>query len=263
MLIFAVDDEQRALASLRNAITEAMPGAEIMGFTRSADVLDAVCEQKMRPDIVFSDIRMPGASGIELAVSIKNVSPETRIIFVTGYSDYTMDAFKVHANGYLVKPVSPEDIRVEIYHLHIKPEKSTDRLRVQCFGKFEVFWEDAPLRFERMKTKELLAYLVDQNGVECTTDEIAAVIWEDEEDLKKAKHRLRNLVNDLRAALRRIGQEDVIIKSGHKLMINRGAIDCDYYKMLDGDVDALNLYHGLYMTQFPWAQFTEGKLYFR
>ncbi len=262
MLIFAIDDEKSALELLSSAIAEAVPEAEIMSFNKSSDALNSIIEDKKYPDIVFSDIRMPGVDGLELAVKIKNNAPDTKIVFVTGYSDYAVDAFKIHANGYIMKPVAKEDILSELDNLNINLDYEKEKLCVRCFGKFEVFYNGVPVRFKRLQTKELFAFLIDQNGASSTAEEAASAIWENEIDMQKAKHRLRNLVNDLRSTLKELGKEDVIIKTGRTIAVNKSLVDCDYYRMLDGDMDAVNSYRGEYMNQYSWAQFTTGKLYF-
>ena len=63
MLIFAIDDEPRALRVLHNAISEAQSDAEILDFDFAAKAVQAVEQQGKRPDIVFTDIRMPGMDG--------------------------------------------------------------------------------------------------------------------------------------------------------------------------------------------------------
>lgn len=206
---------------------------------------------------------MQGIDGLNLAVKIKSASPNTKIIYVTGYSQYAMDAFRVHANGYLLKPVQPDDIIEEIKNLQLPYSRLSNVLNVQCFGNFEVFWHDAPLEFKQRKTKELFAYLIDQEGTFCSAEDVSAALWEDESDIRKAKHRLRNLVLDLRSTLNSVGQEDVLIRKSGLLAIKRDSVDCDYYRMLGGDVAATNSFRGEYMKQFAWAQNTEAKLHFR
>lgn len=87
-------------------------------------------------------------------------------------------------------------------------------------------------------------------------------MWEDADNLANAKHNLRNLASDLRATLDDIGQTDILIRGSGTMAVNRGKIDCDYYRMLDGDITAVNAFRGEYMTQYPWAQMTEGRLHF-
>jgi DNA-binding SARP family transcriptional activator len=125
-----------------------------------------------------------------------------------------------------------------------------------------VFADGKPLPFDRRKTKELLAFLIDRRGATCTAEEIIAALWEDETDTVKAKHRLRNLVNDLRAALKTADAEDVLLRKSGLLAIKADEIDCDYYRMLSGDADAAKSFHGAYMSQYSWAEPTAGRLWF-
>ena len=116
MLIFAIDDEELVLEGTEKVIKNAAPDAEVMTFIRTKAALEAIKEGK-RPDIVFSDIEVPGISGLEFAIKTKELSPSTRIVFVTGYKEYAIEAFKIKAHGYLLKPVTEEDIRRELDYI--------------------------------------------------------------------------------------------------------------------------------------------------
>ena len=126
-----------------------------------------------------------------------------------------------------------------------------------------MFWGGQPLAFHRKQSKELLAYLVDRRGASCTAEEIIAVIWGDEADMKSAKQRLRNLVNDLKTILKGIGFGDVLIRQGSSLAVRKTRVDCDYFRMLAGDMDAVNAFRGEYMEQYSWAELTKGILHFQ
>ena len=69
-------------------------------------------------------------------------------------------------------------------------------------------------------------------------------------------------MGDLRATLRRIGREDLLIRRSGMLAVRPEEIACDYYRMLRGDGDAVNAYRGEYMSQYSWAELTAGKLWF-
>jgi two-component SAPR family response regulator len=270
MLIFAIDDEKAMLTQLHNAIEQAEPGAQIMDFNRAKAALEAISDKGLKPDVVFSDIEMPGMTGLALAIRIKEMSPETKIIFVTAYSEYALEAYKKHVNGYLLKPVEPEMVREELDALDLKPsekiggaENNGEKLRVRCFGFFEVYHNGEPVVFARAKAKELLAYLIDREGGICTSGEIISVLWEGVEDERSAKHSLRTVISDLRKELALIGMEEVLIREKRQLGIRREMIDCDYYRMLNGDIDALNSYHGEYMNQYSWAELTSARLQFK
>ena len=262
MLIFAIDDEQAPLDDLHRAISEAEPDAEVRDFRYGEDVLEAL-DTGILPDVVFSDIRLPGMDGLHLAARIKEAAPEARIVFVTAYSEYAVEAYRRHINGYVMKPVDAAAVRDELDHLPEPRKAEREILQVQCFGRFEVFWHDEPIAFERRQTKELLAFLVDREGAFVTAEEAISVLWEDETDIKAAKHRMRNLVLDLKKTLSRMGIEGVILRRSGLLAVQRDQVDCDYYRMLQGDMSAVNAFRGEYMEQYSWAELTRGKLYFR
>ena len=266
MLIFAIDDEPKQLQNLHAAITEAVPGAELRDYQLGSAALNAIQQEGLRPDVVFSDIRMPGVSGLELAVRVKSLSPDSRVVFVTGYDDYALEAYRRHVNGYLLKPVEAAHIREELEALDISHrDRASELLRVKCFGYFEVFWKGEPLSFSRSKTKELFAFLVDRGGSTCQPEEVIAALFEktEPEKMKQSKQNLRNLVNDLKRVLTGIGQGEVLIRKGSSLCIRPELLDCDYYRMLSGDMAALNRFRGAYMEQYTWAEMTKGVLKFR
>lgn len=258
MLIFAVDDEPRALHQLHNAVEEAAPEAEIQDFLRANQVLAAIEKQSLRPDVVFSDIRLPGMDGLSLAARIKKQSPETKIVFVTGYPEYAVDAFRIHAHGYVTKPAEAERIREELENALPGVLPDPNRLHVRCFGYFEVFWQGKPLSFQRRQTKELFAYLIDKRGAESTSEELSGLFWAQSE-MGTAKHRLRTLIHDLRTTLASIGQEELLHRRRGLLAIRADLVDCDYYRMLRGDMAAVNSYRGEYMRQYSWAELTAGR----
>ena len=87
-------------------------------------------------------------------------------------------------------------------------------------------------------------------------------MWEADIDMTRAKHRLRNLVSDLNGTLESVGMGDVLIRRRNQLAVNMDRLDCDYYRMLDGDTSAENSFRGEYMEQYSWAEPTKGRLAF-
>lgn len=262
MRVFAIDDEPKALRGLVKAIAEAAPGAEISEFSLGADALSAIKDDGLKPDVVFSDITMPGINGLELAVQLKKSVPGAKIVFVTGYSEFALNAYRLHVNGYIMKPVEAGRIKEELDNLASDVPALSGRLRVQCFGRFEVYYNGEPLKFGRRQTKELFAFLIDKECALCTAEEICSALWENETDLKTAKTRLRQLISDLRKTVSSIGMSDLLIRSSGLIGLRRDMTDCDYYRMLEGNMDAVNSYRGEYMSQYVWAEITAGRLYF-
>ena len=129
MKILALDDEPLALDSLLDAIHKAVPDADCQGFEYAEDVLDAA--RQTGCDVAFLDVEMSGMNGVGLAEQLKAINPEVNIIFCTGFTRYRGDAFALHASGYLLKPITPEKVRLELAELR-RPVQTRHRLRVRC-----------------------------------------------------------------------------------------------------------------------------------
>ena len=80
-----------------------------------ASAVEALAEHQ--PDVAFLDIRMPGLTGLEVAALAADASPRTRIVFVTAYDQYAIDAFERGAIDYLLKPVKPERLDATVARL--------------------------------------------------------------------------------------------------------------------------------------------------
>lgn len=259
MKIIAVDDEKLALDTLVDSIGKTVPEAETVGFRRPEEALAYVSANPC--EIAFLDIKMRGMTGLELARRLKEIRGDINIIFVTGYSEYSMDAFRLYASDYLLKPATPDAVRQGMEHLRtpVRPARSK-RIRFQCFGNFEVYVDNKPLVFGRAKAKELLAYLVDRMGASATMGELMAAMWEEGPDTPSRQSNLRNLIADLKNVLSDAGAANIILKSRNSIALDCDAVDCDYYDFLRHIPYAVNAYHGEYMTQYSWAEITTAVL---
>lgn len=255
MNIIAVDDEKLALETLVRSIISASPEANVHSFREPDDAVQFVKDNKC--DVAFLDIKMRLITGIELAKKLKEINPKLNIVFVTGFSDYTMEAFKLYASDYILKPATPDQIKLALDHLRTPVEvKSKNRIRIQCFGDFEIFVDEKPLVFKRAKAKEIVAYLVDRNGSSVTMGELMAILWDSGEDSISRKSHLRNLVSEVKRAFGAVGIHDIIIKGRNSISLNKNIVDCDYYDYINGVPYAINKYRGEYMLQYSWAEYT-------
>lgn len=107
--VICVDDEKLMLRHLVSLCENSAGIAEIHGFDRAAMALDWI---KGHPcDLALLDICLPDMNGITLAGRIRELSPETDIVFVTGYPQYAVDSWTVHPKGYLLKPATKKDLQ--------------------------------------------------------------------------------------------------------------------------------------------------------
>ena len=254
MKIVAVDDELMMLEDLVDTIHKVRPEAQVDSFQFPSKLLEFV-KQTDTIDIAFLDVEMPKMNGIETAKEIKKIFPKVNIIFVTGYDKYMKDAFALHSSGYVTKPFTEQSIRKELDNLRNPlTEEVPTGLAAQCFGTFEITMDGEPLKFERSKTKEMLAYLVDRHGASVTSGELCAVLWEDKDVDKGTNHYLQVLKKDLIDTLKAIHQEDFFQYSRNEYRIDPMMLKCDYYDYLDNKPEGVWSYNGEYMTQYSWGE---------
>lgn len=104
-----VDDEPDAIKCLVSLLEESFPKINILATANNAS--NAFNEiARLKPDIVFLDVEMPGKSGLDLALDLKENNISTTIIFTTAYDKYAIEAIKYAAFDYLLKPVVPSEL---------------------------------------------------------------------------------------------------------------------------------------------------------
>ena len=257
MIAIAVDDELLMLSALGAAIKASPDIAEVSMFSDCEEALVFVKNNHI--DIAFLDINMRGMGGLALAERIVTVCPDCKIVFCTGYEEYAISAFKLHASGYLLKPISAEDVQGEIDN--VKGVRQKEKLlTVKCFGNFEVYAKHEKVMFKRLKSKELFAFLVDRNGAGMTAKQICAVLFPDDTDDTKNAAYLRQLVLDLKNTLRSVGAECVLCHETPCYSIDTDLIKCDYISYLESGKPR---FYGEYMAQYSWAEETCAMLQFK
>ena len=257
MRAICVDDE-KLLADHVTKLCRGLPAIdEAVSFSNPFAALDWLEEHEA--DLALLDIDMPGMDGMELAVRIKEKHPRTAVVFLTGYSQYAVDAFRLRVSGYLLKPVDPERLKEEVdYVFSGKRSEPQARVEARTFGNFDLLVDGKPLVFRQAKCKELLAYLVDRQGSGVTRAEAFAILWEDRLYDRPMQKQLDVIIRSLRETLKENGVEEIFEIQSGTMRIHPEQIRCDLFRFCNGDVSAMNAYRGEYMNGYPWASMTES-----
>lgn len=112
--VLIVDDEPPARARLRQLL-EDIDGFSIVGEAGHGAEALQLCD-RLQPDVVLLDIRMPGLDGLEVAGHIAAWERRPAVVFTTAYDEYAIQAFDAQAIGYLLKPVRRERLQQTLAH---------------------------------------------------------------------------------------------------------------------------------------------------
>ena len=129
MKAICVDDEGLILARTVSLVKKTKIFDDVRSFMDSTEALAYVGRESV--DLALLDIDMPEMGGLKLASNLKEKCPDIKVIFLTGYSEYAVDAYAMHASGYLLKPVGYDKLLSEIKY-------ASEIFRNCSFGNF--FW---------------------------------------------------------------------------------------------------------------------------
>lgn len=229
MKVIIVDDEQPLLKELRKMI-ETYDQLEIVGtYTDPFEALNDV--DITRPDVAFLDIEMRGINGIELAEKLMGRLPELDIFFVTAFNHYATEAFETNAVDYILKPIRPERLQKAIERLakrKVLPDKQSKvELKIQFFGKFGVYLGNHLIKWSRAKQRELIAYLLFNEGKWIDKYRICDDLWGDSIPGQGLSH-LQTAVWAVRKTLKDLGITNIKIEyqsDSYMLKVENGQWD--------------------------------------
>ncbi len=126
---FIVEDEYISRERLKRLIKE-IPHVELVGEAENKrEALEKI--KNLMPDVVFLDVRLSDGTGIELAKEILQEGLRPYIVFITAYGEFAVEAFKVNAIDYILKPYELEDLKKAIEKVKNLEDKERNILQIQ------------------------------------------------------------------------------------------------------------------------------------
>ncbi|MFA9466252.1 MAG: LytR/AlgR family response regulator transcription factor [Velocimicrobium sp.] len=201
-----VDDEILVLEYLAEMIKEL--GVDIVGtFTSSRKALEKIPE--LSPDLIFLDIEMPGINGIELAIELSDQLSGTNIVFVTAYNQYAIEAFRLNALHYILKPPAKEDIVEAIARGTFKKDAQEKvvhhRIEIHVLGTVDIVEGEASLiTWPTQKAEELFALFMIYRKNDLNKWDIIEKLWPNS-DNEKLEHLLYTTIYRMKKSLEEAG----------------------------------------------------------
>jgi DNA-binding LytR/AlgR family response regulator len=162
------DDEAPARDELRYLLA-AHRDVEVVGEAASAAEAVTFARER-RPDVVFLDVEMPGASGLAAAPFLRDQTSPPAVVFVTAHESYAVDAFAVEAFDYLLKPVDADRLARVVERLRERTSESAapvERIAVVGGGGSELLLDPAEIHFVQADGDYSRVHTYDRNFL-CT-----------------------------------------------------------------------------------------------
>jgi len=223
-----VDDEALSIKRLRRLLPDSGLIATCETFHQPQD---AYAYAQANPvDVAFLDISMPRINGMKLSALLSELHPEIRVIFVTGYEEYALQAFEIQAVDYLMKPVEAERLEKTLDRIRKarRMDDSQPEISVRLFDGLQIYLnrpESAPITLRSPKTEELFAYLICKGAA--GRAEIAEALWPDL-DAGEASHNLNTHLYYIRET-RDLNAHSLFRMEHGEIRVDRSKIDCDLY----------------------------------
>lgn len=258
MRVIYVDDEKPALDNFRLTAAKFPEIRELHLFQNGAQALEHAKSNIV--DVAFLDMEMPGIHGLELAKALKSLDPHIRIIFVTAFGQYALDAWGVDATGYLLKPYTTEDIRKELSKCTYR-QLPSHQVVIHTIPTLRIMVNGKPLHISAAKPRELLALLVDRGESGITTGMGITCLWPERNNDANTQALMRMTYKRLADALEEAGIGHIIATRENRRYLRTEEVDCDLYRILNGDRQAASTYGGQYLQDYSWAEERNSQLY--
>ena len=122
--IIMVDDSEVLLTDNLSVLEEVMPNATITGFIWPQEAIEYA---KSNPiSLAILDIELGTASDLDLCRTLLEINPRTNVVYLTAYPDYSLDAWETKASGFMVKPLTPENVRKQLDMLRYPLQRGAD-----------------------------------------------------------------------------------------------------------------------------------------
>jgi len=250
-----VDDELLAMEQFEQECRE-WDEIELIGKFNSAEgALE--CAAGTTVEFALLDICLPGMNGIELGQKLKQMHPKIIIIYLTGYSKYIVDAVRSKADYCIMKPYTKEDVADALMRVKLLSQRFQKRLRVETFGRFEVYVDGNQVYFGNGKARELFAYCIHREGGNVAMEEAVDVLWPDRPYDERVKRLYRKAVGSIQTVMEQMQLPDVFVNNRGCCHIEKDKVECDLYRFLEGrgrEKYGKRLIEDGYMSEYGWTE---------
>ena len=214
MRIGICDDNENDLKAMAELFRHMAPDHRIDLFSDSAELLSAVSDGVIY-HLLFLDIIMPGMNGMELARQIRQISPKTKIVFLTDSAAYALEAFSVRALHYIKKPMTETELLDCLERLN-DTRRSRRKVHILSSSGIQHMLFADDIQYAESDAHYWMLHLEDGNTVKArmTQAEIEAALGDSFISVS------RGLVVNAEF-IRKIGSRSCVLKDGREILLSR------------------------------------------
>jgi DNA-binding LytR/AlgR family response regulator len=194
MKAIIADDEELLAEHLRGRLAALWPQLDIVGIAANGieakEMIEGLC-----PDIAFLDIRMPGLTGLDVVQTLSAPARRAcRMVFVTAYDEFAIQAFEREAVDYLLKPVSDDRLRAAVERLQRAPDAASGSQPADILQRLQALLPEAVERLRWVRASvgnDVRMVAVDEVCYFQATDKYTVVFTRD------AEHLIRTSIKEL------------------------------------------------------------------
>ncbi|CAM4175070.1 response regulator [Saccharibacillus endophyticus] len=285
MKALLIDDEKLAVMHMEKLLRELPEFEEITAYTDPSAAIEAA--RQSRPDVIFLDIVMPDLNGMQAAELLQQASPDSDIVFVTGYDRYAIEAFELNALDYVLKPVQRARLAKTVSRLNgrrTESENAEKPVQELMIGSFKTLRPSAnpgasapAFRWRTSRAQEAFAYLLHHRERFVAKDALIQHFWPDS-PYKQASTYLYTTIYQIRQCLKQSGIPVEIANAsggeGYTLRLNEVVLDTDRFESgirslgpvtKENSAEHLQLselYIGDYLADYdyPWSEGEKQRL---
>ncbi|SET34566.1 Two-component response regulator, SAPR family, consists of REC, wHTH and BTAD domains [Natronincola peptidivorans] len=227
-----IDDEWYNLEETSELIDKTGSFQVAGKYQNPLKALEAV--KAIQPQVAFIDIDLPEMDGITLAEKLLEQNSAMMIVFITSYNQYAVQAFDLNAIDYILKPIKEERFNRMVERIkneiNMRKQHTAETLKIKTFEELSVTIGELPVKWQRIKAKELFAYLLMHHGSYVHKERIIENLLPEYEPekalqiLQTSVCKIRNLFSQIKNILRL-----EYSSNGYCLIIEEG--ECDYFQV--------------------------------
>ncbi len=242
--VIAVDESPHTFTQLKTILGQDSRVSLDGFFTDTGGVL--AYAQRHLIDFCLLSVDIPGMDSLALGSRLLGIQPRLHIVMLATDTHSAYDAFRIHASGYLLKPLRAQELRaqIELYlqraHLSDSLASTPRSVSIRCFGGFRCAVAGEPVKFRTTKAEELLALLVHYQGRPRSKDILVDKLWPNLPP-EKSHNLFRVNCTYLRSAFSEKGVSDLLLRVQDSYSIDTNLLDCDLYRFRQAGLSMTSL----------------------